>query len=209
MRGTATSVARAAVDRSARPVWIIAGLVAVTAGAFAAAGTFGPASGSASVVAMGEEVAVPLYSVSVQDLDVVPEVEDNYMPVSEGEVILVLTVRLENLSDGTIGIDRGVDRTDSHLLAVNDPLLELSGITPSRPGVAWREDGSVDAVRLQPGVPAEVRIGWYVDESDLKEATVALNVYDAYAEGGHVLISRDSVSWWRDDLVAQIELELP
>lgn len=209
MRRTASRAVRAALNRSTAPLWIAAAIVAAAGGIFAAAGAFAPASGAAPVVKMGDEVSASLYSITVEDVDVFTEVEDNYMPESDGEVILVLTVRMENFSDGTIGIDRGVDRTSSHLLAVNEPLLELSGITPSTPGAVWREDGSVRSVLLHPNVPAEVKIGWYVDEQDLDEATVALTVHDAHVEGGYVLVSRDSISWWRDDAIAQITLDLP
>lgn len=205
----ASDLARKTFSRSAIPTFVAVGVVAAAVGAFALAGGFNAATPSVEQVEIGTEVSLPLYSITVKDAEIVSEVEDNYMSEQDGQVIIVATVVLENLTNETIGVDRALDRIDSRLVTSGESLIDLDGIESVAPGAAWRAGGSVLSVKLQPGIPTEVMLGWYVEEADLAGGDIGINLYDATPRGGQVLISEDTVSWGRDKLIAHVDLDLP
>jgi len=154
----------------------------------------------------GETAELSLYSIAVLDAELTDEIEDQYLTADPGEVLVALTVRLENLSDRPISANGSVDRVQSRLVNSSQSLLELVDATPIGSVYAWREDGSSGGVVLQPDVPAQVRIAWRVPEDSFADGVVRLDVHDATARSGRVIISSSAVTWYRSELAAQIRV---
>ncbi|MGV2902645.1 hypothetical protein ACNPM4_13275, partial [Microbacterium sp. AGC62] len=144
----------------------------------------------------------------VMDAEVTDEVEEQYLEAEPGETLLIVTVRLENLSDRAVGVEGTADQVASRLLSSSAPLLELSGVTVTDTARSWRTDGSLRAVVLQPGVPADVRIAFPVADDALDEHEAHLDVYDAREQSGQVILSPSAITWRRTDLIARTPVEV-
>lgn len=175
-------------------------------------GTGGLADGDTvpAVVPTGTEARTSLYAATVMDAEITDAVESQFLEAEPGEMLVVLTLEMENLSGHAIGIERSADRVESRMITSGEPLLELSGVTPTGPARSWRADDTAPAVILQPGVPAEVKIAWSVSDDELDDAlsekAVRLNVYDAVEQSGQVILSASTTTWRRAELSAQIPL---
>lgn len=194
--------------------WLISAAVVVALLAvFIGFGGLAAASRTPAAVATGEEARTSLYSVAVLDAELTDAVESQFLEAEPGETLLVVTVRLENLSDRAVGVERSADRVESRMIVGRESLLALSGITTTGTARSWRADGSTPAVILQPGVPAEVNIAWPIaDDADtaavLDAGTVRLDVHDAVEQSGQVIISASTITWRRAELLAQLDLEV-
>lgn len=207
-RQAADGAARSAFAPAAVPLWAAAVAIIGLPVAFVAFGGLAPATSQPLLVPAGSEARTSLYAVTVLDAEVTDEVEGQYLEAEPGETLLVVTVRLENLSDRAVGVEGTADRVASRLLSSSAPLLELSGVTATDTARSWRSDGSLRAVVLQPGVPAEVRIAWPVADDALAEHEPHLDVYDARAQSGQVILSSSAVTWRRTELVARTPVEV-
>lgn len=206
-RATAARGIRSVFSRGAVPAWITVGVLALGAAALVAFGAFDTAQHQPAEVAIGEEVRLPTYSVTVLDVEVTDAVEEQFLEADPGESLLLVTVRLENLTDETIGVGATTDRISSRLVNASTSLLMLSGVTDPGNARAWRDVTSVADPLLQPGVPADITLAWRVDSSDLDSGAVALEVHEAVVRTGQIILSSDVVTWAQGDLVARIELE--
>ncbi|WP_435747152.1 hypothetical protein [Microbacterium sp. PMB16] len=212
-RDAAAGAARTVFSRRAAPFWIaVAAIIGLLAG-FIGFGGLASASRTPTIVASGQEARTSLYSAAVQEVELTDAVESQFLEAEPGEQLLVVTLRLENLSDRAVGVDRSADRVESRMIVGREPMLELSGITATGTARSWRADGSVRAVILQPGVPADVTIAWPVADDDttaeaLERGTVRLDVYDAVEQSGQVILAASTISWRRADLSAQLNLEV-
>lgn len=209
-RHAAAGVARTAFRRSAVPVWIaVAAIVAVLAG-FVGFGGLAPASRTPALVAGGEEARTSLYSVAVLDVELSDAVESQFLEAEPGETLLLVTVRLENRSDRAVGVERSADRVESRLIVGSEPMLVLSGATPTGTARSWRADESQREVILQPGVPADVTIAWPIADDDVAavaEGAVRLDAYDAVEQSGQVILAASTITWRRSELSARLDLE--
>ncbi len=209
-RNAAAGAARAAISRRAVPFWIaVAAVIGLVAG-FIGFGGLAPASRTPTMVAAGSEARTSLYSVSVLDVELTDTVESQFLEAEPGETLLLVTVRLENLSDRAVGVERSADRVESRMIIGREPMLELSGVTPTGTARSWRADESQRAVILQPGVPADVTIAWPIADDDataLDEGTIRLDAYDAVEQSGQVILAASTISWRRSELSAQLALE--
>lgn len=160
-----------------------------------------------TLVAAGDEVRMPLYAVTVLDAELTDEVEEESLSADPGETLVIVTVRLENLTDRPIGVGRAADKVEANLVGFNDPLLALTGVTPTDSAQAWRSDGSAGTVFLQPGVPSEVTLAWTAPEDAFTDGVVELDVYDAVETHGQILISADHINWQRGDLAARVTVD--
>ena len=212
-RDAAVSAARTAFSRSAVPFWVaaaaLAGLLAVIIGF----GGLAPASRIPAQVSAGDDARTSLYSVTVLNAELTDAVESQFLEAEQGETLLVVTVRLENLSDKAVGVERPADRVDSRLIVGSEPMLELSGIAATGPARSWRTDESRRAVILQPGVPAEVTIAWTVPDDEattrsVTDGTARIDVYDATEQAGQVILAASTINWQRTELSAQLRLEV-
>ncbi|WP_341947640.1 hypothetical protein [Microbacterium sp. LWH11-1.2] len=210
-RAAAAGAARTVVSRSALPFWIAAAaIVALLAGVIGFGG-LAPASRTPAQVSAGDGARTSLYTVSVLDAELTDAVESQFLEAEPGETLLVVTVRLENLSDRAVGVERSADRVDSRMIVGREPMLEISGVVVTGTARSWRADGSPRAVILQPGVPAEVTIAWPVADDDatvraLADGTARLDVHDATEQAGQVILAASTINWRRAALSAQIEL---
>lgn len=212
-RDAAADAARTVFSRSALPFWIaVAAIVGLLAGVIGFGG-LAPASRTPALISAGDEARTSLYSVTVLDAELTDAVESRFLEAEPGETLLLVTVRLENLSDRAVGVERSADRVDSRLIVGTEPMLELSGVTATGTARSWRADGSQRAVILQPGVPAEVAIVWPVPDDDdtlraLAGGSARLDVHDATEQGGQVILAASTISWRRAELSAQLALEV-
>ncbi|WP_426188202.1 hypothetical protein [Microbacterium sp. TWP3-1-2b2] len=206
-RDAAVRASRAAVSRRAAPVWVSAGAVAAAVVTFIAMGGLDRSEVVPTLLAAGDEVRMPLYAVTVLDAELTDEVEEESMSADPGETLVIVTVRLENLTDRPIGVGRAADKVEANLVGFNDPLLNLTGVTLTDSAQAWRSDGSAGTVFLQPGVPSEVTLAWTAPEDAFIDGVVELDVYDAVETHGQILISADHINWQRGDLAARVTVD--
>lgn len=208
VRGVTSRTVRSAISPAIRPVWAAAGVVAVLCTAIAAFGGLNQADVTPMQLTEGDEAHQSLYAVTVLDAELTDEVEEEFLSADSGETLVILTMRLENLSDRPVGVGRTADRVESRLINVNAPLLALSDVTSEESTRVWRVDGSAGAVILQPGVPSEVKMAWVVPEDSFTDAPVRLDVYDATESMGQVILSADAITWRRTDLAATITVDV-
>ena len=210
-RDAATGAARTVFSRRAVPFWIaIAAIIGLLAG-FIGFGGLAPASRTPDMVAAGDEARTSLYAVSVLDVELTDAVESQFLEAEPGETLLLVTVRLENLSDRAVGVERSADRVESRMIVGREPMLEISGVTPTGTARSWRADESQRALILQPGVPAEVTIAWPIADDDaaaFDEGTIRLDAYDAVEQSGQIILAASTITWRRAELRAQLDLRV-
>jgi len=207
VRVTAAHGIRSVFSRRATPAWITLGSLIAAAAVLIAVGAFDTAENEPAAVAIGEEVRLPTYAVTVLDVEVTDAVEDQFLEADEGESLVLVTLRLENLSDATISVDGTSDGISSHLVNSSSPLLDLSGVAVTGSARYWRDVTSSRRPLLQPDVPAIVTIAWPVESADLDSDDVTLEVHEADPQHGNIVVASTDVTWWQGDLVARIDLE--
>ena len=206
-RGVARRTSRAAFGRRTAPAWVAGAAVAATLATAIALGGLNRSEVTPALLTVGDEVRMPLYAVTVLDVELADDVEEKSLSADQGETLVLVTVRLENLTDRPIGVGRVADKVEANLVGFSDPLLSLTGVTPAGSAQAWRSDGSAGGVFLQPGVPSEVTLAWTALEDAFPDGIVELDVYDAVESRGQILISADHINWRRGDLVARISVD--
>lgn len=199
---------RSVFSRAAAPAWIAVGALAVVASTLVAIGAFDTAKAEPAVVGLGDEVRLPTYSVTVLDAEVTDAVEEQFIEADEGESLLLVTMRIENLSDQTISVDGSADGISSRLVNSSAPLLELTGVTVTGSAQYWRDITSSRRPLLQPDVPAVITIAWPVESAGLDSGDIALEVHEAEPRHGSIVVSSRDVTWSQGNLVARIELEV-
>lgn len=210
MTGEVGGRVRALADRGARAVseiprwiWLAAFGAAVLVVIAVATGGFARARVDLVQVGQGDEVRTTTYAITVLDARLAQNVEEEYFEAEPGEELLVLTARMENLSDTPIGVGSTADLTKANLVNTDEPLIDLVDVTVSDRASVWRPDGSAGQVFLQPGVPSEVRIAWVVPADALSDA-VSLDIHEADVSRGAVLLSSDVVTWDPAEVAARI-----
>ncbi|MGW8483145.1 hypothetical protein ACWGJP_08385 [Microbacterium sp. NPDC055903] len=201
----ATAPLRRAFGRRAVPVWIAVAVAASASGAVVALGGLDESVSRPADMALGEEIRLPTHAVTVLDATFADAVEEEFLEAEPGEALLVVTLRLENLTDRPIGLDTTSDRISSRLVNAAEPLLALSGAEPVASASTWLTDGSAGSVVLQPEVPAEVTIAWPVSEADAVEG-IALDVHEARIRSGQIILGSDVITWEQAALVARVDL---
>lgn len=212
-RGTAATPlsARAIVARWGRAIldvprgiWIAAGTAAVVVLVVAVTGGFTRATVQPPELGVDDEARMSTYSITVLAAEFATEVESEYIDADPGEKLLVMTTRMENLTDTPIGVGTTADRTSTNLINVSDPLLELADATATDSVSVWRADGSAGQVILQPGVPSQVTFAWTVPEDAFPAGEVSLDVHEAEVRRGRILISANAISWRAAEVGARI-----
>lgn len=193
-----------AIAEIPRAVWFAAGAVVVALVAVVLAGGLSPVRTTPAEVAAGTEVRTSTYALTVQGAELTDAVESEYLEAEAGEVLLVLTLRMENLTDAPIGVGTTADLLKANLVNTADPLLDLHGVTPTGSATVWRADGSAGQVILQPGVPDAVTIAWPVPDDAVAAGAVQLDVHDAEVSRGAVILSSRVVTWRPAELVARV-----
>lgn len=206
-RGAVAHASRAAISRRAVPAWVVAGAITVLLVTAIASGALETDEVAPTPLGAGEEVRMPLYSVTLLDAQLTDEVEEQSLSADPGETLVLVSMRLENLSDQPIGVGRSADKIASRLIHVETSLLSLSGVPSAESTDVWRDDGSAGSIILQPGVPSEVTIAWIAPEDAFSDGTVGLDVYDAVETRGQVILSADQISWRRGELAARITVD--
>ncbi|MFB7250082.1 hypothetical protein [Microbacterium sp. NPDC056234] len=186
------------------PAWIAVLGVTVAAACFVGFGGLLPASASPDELVIDEEARTSLYSVTVLDAVTTDAVEEQYVEAEPGETLVVVTLRLENLSDRPIGLGTSADRVESRLVHAAEPLIALADVEPTSSAEAWRPDGSAGGVVLQPGVPDVVQIAWPVPQDAFADGILRIDVHEAEVTRGQVIVSADQLTWRRGDLAARI-----
>lgn len=171
-------------------------------------GGFDRADPAPATYAAGHEANLTLYSITVLEAHLAEEIEEQHISADDGEVLVVVGARLENLASYPVGVGRSADRVASHLLNASEPLLTLSGVTPTSSEYVWRTDESASGVILQPRVPAEVQLVWPVPTEAVADGRVTLDAYDAVESRGQVILSSDHITWRRSALAAQFTLDV-
>lgn len=198
---------RSVFSAQTRSAWIAAAAIAVAALALVAVGAFDAAAeAEPDPVAIGEEVRLSTYAVTVLDAEVTDAVDEQYLEADEGESLLLVTMRLENLSDRTIGVGTTSDKISSRLVNVPSPLLELSGIDDPGSARTWHDVTSSRNPLLQPDVPADITVAWTVSTADLDAHRISLDVHDAVVRTGQIILSSDVITWAQGELVARIDM---
>ncbi|WP_144874470.1 hypothetical protein [Microbacterium sp. 1.5R] len=187
-----------------RAIWAAAASVLVVVAIVAVTGGLARSTTEAAEVGAGDEVRTSTYAITVLDASFTDGVESEYLEAEPGEKLLVMTTRMENLTDAPIGVGTTADLLKANLVNTADPLLELHGTEPTGSASVWRADGSAGQVVLQPGVPDEVTIAWPVPDDAFADGAVALDVHDAEVSRGAVILSSRVVTWRPDGLVARV-----
>lgn len=208
VRGHSARLAESAVGAASIPFWIGGALLAVLLVVTVAVGGLNRAEPSPVQLPVGDELRLPLYAVTVLDAHLADEIEDEFVTADDGETLVIVTLRLENLASYPVGVGGSVDRVQSRLFSVGEPLIALSGVDPSSTTYAWRTDDSAGGVVLQPRVPTEVQLVWPVSADAVTGREATLDVYDADETRGQVILSSDHITWRRSDLMAQITLDV-
>ncbi|MFJ2542480.1 hypothetical protein [Microbacterium sp. NPDC087589] len=209
----AGTVVRATLSRWARsiaefPRWIWLAAVALVALLIVVVAVGGLARAEASPTLLGadDEARTSMYAITVLDAEFATEIESERLEAEPGEKFLVMTTRMENLSDAPIAVGdgTGADRVSARLVNADDPLLELQGVTPTDSVDVWRADGSSGQVILQPGVPSQVTFAWTVPADAYSDGTVSLDVHEVEVTRGRVFVSSRAVTWNPATLSARI-----
>lgn len=208
VRERAAGAARSAVGRSSIPFWSAGGALAILLVSVVALGGLDRAEAAPVQYDVGDEARLSLFSITVLDARLADEIEEESVSADEGEVLVVVTARMENLAEYPVGVGRAVDRVASRLVGVTEPLLSLSGVTPTSSPYVWRTDDSAGSVILQPRVPTEVQVVWPVPEDAITAGVLTLDVHDADARRGQIILSSDHITWRRADLAAQFTLDV-
>ncbi|MEV4737656.1 MULTISPECIES: hypothetical protein [unclassified Microbacterium] len=187
-----------------RLVWIAAGVVVLGLLGVAVTGGFAQVQTAADEVGAGTEVRTSAYAIAVLDAELTDAVESEYLEADPGEMLLVLTTRMENLSDEAVGVATTADRTRAGFVNTDAPLLDLTGVTPLGVTAVWRDDGSAGQVVLQPGVPSEVTFAFTVPDDAYTDRPIALDVHDVEVRRGAVILSSRVVTWRPAEVVARI-----
>lgn len=205
--------ARAMVSRWARSlaevprwIWIAAATVIALVLVVVAIGGFAQAQAAPTELGVGDEARASVYAVTVLDAEFTDEVESEYLEAEPGETLLVMTMRMENLSDAPIGVGTAADRTKAGLVNTENPLLDLSGVTATDTVSVWRADGSSGQVFLQPGVPSEVTLAWSVPEDAFPDGVVSLDVHEVEIRRGAVILSASVITWRAAETFARISV---
>lgn len=206
VRAFSVRTARSAFSRRALPAWITACAVAVGIAVLVSAGALDTVQREPDAVAIGTEIELSTYSVTVLDVEVTDAVEEQFLEADPGESLLVVTMLLENLTDATVGVATPSDEISSRLVNASAPLLSLSGVADPGSALVWRDIESHRPPLLQPGVPAEITVAWRVSSSEL-EGGVSLEVHDAVVRAGQIIVSSSVVTWAQGALVARVDLE--
>jgi hypothetical protein len=206
----ARGAGRRALDaaRRAAPAWVAAGIVLVVGAVLAATGAFTTAVHEPERLTVGDEVRLSTYTVSVRDVELADAVEDQHVEADPGETLLLVTVRLENLTDRAVGVGTTADRITSRLVNATQALLALSGVDDLESARIWHDETSVRSPLLQPDVPADITLAWRIPTAALDAEDIALDVYDAKVRTGKIILSSDVVTWRRGEHVARIDLGL-
>jgi len=207
MRNAIAHASRAAISRRAIPAWVAAAALTVLLVVVIASGGLETDEVAPTPLGAGEEVRMPLYSITVLDAQLTDEVEDQSLSADSGETLVLVSMRMENLTDRPIGVGRSADQIASRLIHVDESLLSLSAAPSADSNGVWRNDGSAGSVILQPDVPSEVTIAWTAPEDAFADGLISLDVYDAVETRGRILLSADQISWQRGDLAARITVD--
>lgn len=182
-------------------------MLAVGVVALIAAGAFDTADHEPDAVAIGDEVHLSTYTVTVLDVEVTDGVDEQYLEADPGESLLLVTLRLENLTDATVSVVGSADRVSSRLINATAPLLELTGVGDPGTALVWNDIASPRYPLLQPDVPAEITAAWRVSTAELEKGAAAIEVHDAIERAGQIIVSSDVVSWTQGALIARVDLE--
>lgn len=182
------------------------GILLVAGAVLTATGAFTTAVHEPDRLARGDEVRLSTYAVSVRDVELTDAVEDQHVEADPGETLLLVTVRLENLTDRVVGVGTTADRTTSRLVNATQALLVLSGVDDLESARIWNDVTSVRSPLLQPHVPADITLAWRIPSAALDDGEIALDVYDADVHTGQIILSSDVVVWTRGEHVARIDL---
>lgn len=199
--------ARAAAEVP-RWIWLAVFGVAVLLVAALAMGGFARARVELVHVGPGDEVRTSTFAITVLEARLAQIVEEEYLEAEPGEELLVLTTRMENLSETPIGVGSTADLTKANLVNTDEPLIDLVGVTATDRTAVWRPDGSAGQVFLQPDVPSEVRIAWTVPADALPHAAVSLDIHEADVRRGAVILSSDVVTWDAAEVAARITVPI-
>lgn len=205
--GTAVRGIRSLFSLRMMPVWISAAVLAVGVGALIAIGAFDTAHHEPDAVAIGDEVRLSTYTVTVLDVEVTDAVDEQYLEADPGESLLLVTLRLENLTDATVSVVGSADRVSSRLINATAPLLDLTGVGDPGTALVWNDIASPRYPLLQPDVPAEITAAWRVSTAELEKGAAAIEVHDAIERAGQIIVSSDVVSWTQGALIARVDLE--
>ncbi|WP_102194269.1 hypothetical protein [Microbacterium aurantiacum] len=199
---------RSLLAASSAPVWIAAITAMAVILTFIALGGLRPAENSPTLTPTGAEARTSLYAVTVLSAELTDAIDKQFLEAEPGDDLLIVTVRLENLTSQAVGVDQGADRVKSQLIRAREPLLTLYGVTATDDARAWRTDGSLRGVILQPGVPAEVQLVWPVPEDSFPDGIAYLDVFDARERTGQAILSASAVTWRRTELATRIAVEV-
>jgi hypothetical protein len=208
----AGTVVRATLSRWARavaelPRWIWLAVAALVAVVIAVAAMGGLARAEATPTELGpdDEARTSMYAITVLEAEFTTEVESERLEAEPGEKFLVMTTRMENLSDAPISVGTtAADRISSGFVNTDNPLLELKGVASTESVDVWRADGSSGQVILQPGVPSQVTFAWTVPEDAFPDGAASLDVHEAEVKRGQVVLSSRVVTWRPAALSARI-----
>ncbi|MDN3445161.1 hypothetical protein [Microbacterium sp. APC 3901] len=207
----AANIVRSAVSRWThaaaelpRWIWFAALAFVALAAVVAAVGGLSRAEASPTELGPDDEARTSMYAITVLDAEFTTEVESEYLEAEPGEKFLVMSTRMENLSDAPIGVGTTADRISSGFVNTDAPLLRLKGVTTTDSVDVWRADGSSGQVILQPGVPSQVTFAWTVSEDAFPDGAVSLDVHEVEVRRGQVVLSSRAVTWRPAALSARI-----
>ncbi|KQZ24270.1 hypothetical protein ASD43_07850 [Microbacterium sp. Root553] len=187
-----------------RGIWIAASTATAVLLVVGVTGGFTRATVHPPELGVGDEARMSTYAITVLGAEVATEIESEYLSADPGEKLLVMTTRMENLTDAPIGVGTTADRTKANFINTAGPLLELADATATDSVSVWRADGSAGQVILQPGVPSQVTFAWTVPEEALSDGEVSLDVHEAEVRRGTVILSSNAVSWRAAEVGARI-----
>lgn len=213
--GALTRSARAIAARLAdmlvavpRLAWSLIAVAVVLVAVVIAVGGLNPAAQSPTAVPAGEEVRTSTYAVTVLDATLTDEIEEQFLDADEGQTLLVIRMRLENLSDLPISVTSSADRVTSNLVNPSRALIAVGGVDQSVGPHVWRDDEFSGSVILQPGVPEEVSIAWSAPDDAFEAGVVTVDVHEAVVRHGAIILSASVEIWNPGEAVARVSLEV-
>lgn len=196
-----------AVAELPRWIWVAAAALVALAIVVAAMGGLARAEASPAMLGPDDEARTSMYAITVLGAEFATEIESEYLEAEPGEKFLVMSTRMENLSDSPIPVGTiGADRVSAGLVNTDTPLLELKGVTATDSVDVWRADGSSGDVILQPGVPSQVTFAWTVPADAFPDGAVSLDVHEVEVKRGRVVISSRVITWYPAALSARITI---
>lgn len=157
----------------------------------------------------GERVEADGVAVTVISGWIADGSEERHVVTRDGERMVVVTAVLENREDFPIRANGGMgDVTNGFFGSIGAVALDVPGIDQNEVDVSRVDPWQAAPPVLQPGVPTELEIRWFVPDDALVDGAAPIAVWSREARGGASFASERTVFFDRTSIAATISLPL-